>query len=551
MGNSPPSLPPNPFIARALSDCLTRAAIYFDGTLPPSKFQTRLWRLFEGSRQANEYFLATTSGIRPLPGHKIRNRYRDTWLPKPAFLVPTILESIRSLERYRNITHMVPGEADPYCAEDLRKNGGTLLTGDSDLVLYDLGPAGSVVFLHDLEIDKLPTDLTAVEVAERRRIITAMTYEQSEICRRLSLKPGHESMLSLGFEAKTGAVFTARSKLSQSNWQYLVPGRAAEYAQFISEYQNRPALEQSVPEYFKFLDPRVAEFIHDIATTPASKPLRDEDGKGPAVYLPLILDRWDLMSAWNPSMPVRQLAYNFCWGNEAARSAVVEYRRTLSKQSKGQVVEVLDGPGASEALEGILGFLGNFIDGTTGSSRSQWITVCLSLEIGYTASTDREPTALKLWQKAAKAAGRLDPSDWDAVHLVAHIQSTLYSFRMLQQVLKCRIGYLANSPALVRQVQSLEAYLSTLPPIAEYPCPPDMENLFAQLDQAGSLKALAEYTGISEPVSAGDSTEESRLRNKKQRNRDRRQEMRLGREPRKAPVKGSASANPFDVLGAA
>lgn len=510
----------------------------------------RLGRLFEGSRQANDYFLATTSGIRQLPGHKIRDRYRDSWLPKPAFLVPTILESIRSLERYRTITHMVPGEADPYCAEDLRKNGGTLLTGDSDLVLYDLGPAGSVVFLHDLEIDKLPTDLTAVEVAERRRIITATTYEQSEICRRLSLKPGQEGMLSLGFEVKSGVAYSARSKLSQSNWQYLVPGRAAEYAEFVSEYQNRPALEQSVPEYLKFLDPRVAEFILDIAA-PTSKALHDEDEKGPVVYLPLLLDRWDLMSAWNPSMPIRQLAYNFCWGNEAARSAVVEYRRTLSKQSRGQVVEVLDGSGASEALEGILGFLGNFIDGTRGLSRSQWITVCLSLEIGYTASTDREPTALKLWQKAGKAAGRLDPSDWDAVHLAAHIQGTLYSFRMLQQILQCRIGYLANDPALVRQVERLEAYLSTLPPIAEYPCPPDMATLFEQLDQAGALKALAEYTGISEPVSAGNSVEESRLRNKKQRKRDRRQEMRLDREPRKASAKGSSSANPFDVLGAA
>lgn len=471
----------------------------------------------------------------------------DNWLPKPAFVVPAVLESLRSLQRYREITHLVPGEADPFCAEDVRKNGGTLLTGDSDMVLYDLGPTGSVVFLHDLEVRKLPTEVTAVELAEGRRLVSAMTYKQSEICRRLSLKPGQEGILPLAFEIKSGMDWSAQLRAPQPSWQCLDPTRTSEYAEFTSEYQKLPPVQLPVPKYMSVLDPRISEFILEWMEMAVSGSVTLADGseKRPVVYLPPLLDRWDLLSAWSPSMPIRQMAYSLCWATETAPSAIVEYGRTLSLESKGQVVAMLTATKVSDALLGFLGFLDSFIsDGAPGANKSQWITACLSLEMGHTAAAGRESTALKLWQKASETKGRLDASDWDAVHLAAHIQGTLWSLRMLQQVLKCRVGHLVNRPDHKDYITRLEARLSTLPPVADFPCASDMGTIFTQLYESGTLKNLVEYTGIIMPTSLGESTDKGGPKGKGQKKRDKKK---LQNPQPKKP----SSANPFDALSVA
>lgn len=503
----------------------------------------RLSRLYEISSRAKLYFQATYSGIRPISGRRIKNPYVDNWLPKPAFIVPAVLEALRSSQGYREITHLVSGEADPFCAEDVKENGGTLLTGDSDMVLYDLGPTGSVVFFHDLEVMKLPNDISAVEFAEGRRLVSAVTYRQSEICQKLSLKPGQEDMLLLAFEIKSGLQFSRPSRNPQSSSRCLSPSHADEYAEFVSHYQNMPALQAVTPEYMSILDPRVSEFILEWSEMAAVGPTTLADGseKRPVVYLPQLLDRWDQLSAWNPSMPIRQLAYSLCWANEAAPSAVVEHGRTLSQKSAGQVVAMLTGPQISDTLRGSLGFLDSFVNNrTTEPTRSQWITACLSLEIGYAAEAERESTALKLWQEASKADGRLSASDWDAVHLAAHIQGSLWSLRMLQQVLKCRVGYLVNRPTHPGYVDRLEACLSTLPLVAEYPCASDMGTIFAELEQAGTLRTLAEYTGIDMP--AADEGEPKDTRPRKRDDDDKKKKQQTPQTNK------SSSGNPFDAL---
>lgn len=530
---------------------LLRGAIYFDGSLPQSKRQVRLLRLFEGSDIANQYFLSTKSGIRPIPGCRIRNQYRDDWLPKPAFIVPTVLESLRSLQKYREITHLVPGEADPYCAEDVRKNGGTILTGDSDLVLYDLGSTGGVVFFHDLDVGRLPTEVTAVEIAEGRRLVSAVTYRQSELCRRLSLQPGQEGILPLAFEVKSGSARTIEARASHSSWQYLLPARASEYAEFKSLYQDLSVPKHSIPKYMNVLDPRVSEFVLEWAHAAEAAPMTKEHDseKRPMVCLPMLVDRWDLLSTWQPSMPIRQLAYSLSWASPPTAPTIIEYGRTLSKESKGQAVDMLGEQQVREVLDGFLGFLDSFIDPAKESlTRLQWITTCLSLEIGHNAALGRESVALKLWQKASKAGGKLDARDWDAVHLTAHIQGTLWSLRMLQQVTKCRLGYLTKASSLTRYVDRLEARLCTLPPIIEFPCASEMGSIFAQLDQAGMLKVLAEYTGMEEPKSTKPSTDDREPSNMGSSKIKKKRHTKQQKQQQKPQGTKSSSANPFDAL---
>lgn len=67
--------------------------------------------------------------------------------------MPATIETIR-VSKFGAVLSLVPGEADEWCARDCRAEGGFALTSDSDLLLYDLGLHGSVVFFSDCEIGK-------------------------------------------------------------------------------------------------------------------------------------------------------------------------------------------------------------------------------------------------------------------------------------------------------------------------------------------------------------------------------------------------------------
>ncbi|MBE7179732.1 MAG: hypothetical protein INR71_00735 [Terriglobus roseus] len=77
-------------------------------------------------------------------------------LPPAPFVVPAVIEALRE-SGYRDVVRVVPGEADPYCAEDVRLHGGFVVTGDSDLLVYDLGQVGGVVFLQDFSLGTSPS----------------------------------------------------------------------------------------------------------------------------------------------------------------------------------------------------------------------------------------------------------------------------------------------------------------------------------------------------------------------------------------------------------
>ena len=74
-----------------------------------------------------------------------------TRLPKPPFLVPAVIEALRNSQDWAPLIQVVPGEADTYCAQDVRQNGGIVLTSDSDLLVQDLGADGRVSFFWDVE----------------------------------------------------------------------------------------------------------------------------------------------------------------------------------------------------------------------------------------------------------------------------------------------------------------------------------------------------------------------------------------------------------------
>ncbi|KAG6366301.1 hypothetical protein INS49_000477 [Diaporthe citri] len=508
------------------------AAIYFDGYLPASKKDVRLGRVVEQSTAFNKYFLSTKSGIardgdvRPSP----RQAYPR--IPVPAFTVPAILEALRTSERYGHLTHLVSGEADTFCADHVTREGGALLTSDSDLLLYDLGQHGSVVFLSDIEI-----------TAEQSEKPLVLTYSQHAICERLSLEPGQQAMLSLAFEMERDpyqkiAFWAAQSKKKHSASTY-----PAEYADFISEYVKGSHTRLTIPESLRSLDPRVSEFLLSWSEflptwganvgVGSAAPQNVPKTVGSIFYLPLLLDRWDHESAWGPSTWIRQLAYSFCPSTSFGELMVAEYRRTMSRQSNGQAIELLRKHEMTETAHRLLSSCKAPTNTAAGPSALRWVMFCLRQEIVHASEQGKESLVKELLRRASKSKGKLDPGSWTTVHSTAQIQGTLYSLRILYQILQCLGGPLVTTSWPQLPVAKLMECLATLPSIEDYPSITDVAGMYGRLKDAGELKDI---TGLPDPVPSGGTGRAS----------DRMKRRASKQEQRKA--RPLPSTNPFDAL---
>src|SRR5262249_10214004 len=138
---------------RTLLMPLRRKAIYFDGALPPEKLPTRMERTATNTLNARQFYQGNPRGCPADTFFSSREaavlfnvqQGRGRELPYNPFTVPTVIDAIRRSPRWANITHIVPGEADAFCAAAAAEAPRTVLTTDSDLLVYDLGES-SVVF---------------------------------------------------------------------------------------------------------------------------------------------------------------------------------------------------------------------------------------------------------------------------------------------------------------------------------------------------------------------------------------------------------------------
>jgi hypothetical protein len=448
----------------------------------------RLQRLVQKSAASNAYFLSTKSGIRHRSGAASTKAHPG--IPVPPFAVPCILEALRTSEQYGHLTHLVPEEADYSCAEHVSRKGGALLTSDSDLLLYDLGQDGSVVFLDDVEIRPEDFDLPLVQ-----------TYRQRAICKRLSIEPGQRGILSLAFEIKrnpykTIAYWTAQSKKNRSAYENPV-----EYADFISEYVRGSNSSRTMPDSSRFLDPRVSEFLLTrtaLGNTDMASASTEESPNpaGSVFYLPLLLDRWDHESAWRPSTWIRQLAYSLCPKTPSVSSMVTEYGRTMSLKSNGKAIELLSEDEMTETANRLLNACGKLTNTKAGSPHLQWAMFCLTQEITHSSEQGKQSLVKEVLQSAIKSRLRLDPGRWSTVHLLAQIQGTLYSLRILHQMLSCQGGPFVGAATKQLPVAEMLNCLSALPAVKDYPGFTDTAALFSRLQEAGDLDGLLDTAGL-------------------------------------------------------
>jgi hypothetical protein len=218
----------------------------------------------------------------------IDNSSYSRWLPKPPFLIPAVIEILKSCQTWGSLVEVVSGEADMFCAEDVRKHGGIILTGDSDLLITDLGPDGKVSFF---------TDVVEVDRPAKSEGLVACKFSLHAINDLLGLN-NVGGLPRVAFEKvkSRGSFAQALERAKNSNANGL---ESPEFQEFMQEYSMKEYLPKIHPvqSILNSLDPRISEIVIQNLVLDGNGAVPDahtaQNSRGPqtlAMFLPIMIE---------------------------------------------------------------------------------------------------------------------------------------------------------------------------------------------------------------------------------------------------------------------
>ncbi len=525
------------------------SAIYFDGYLPTSKRPERIQRLIKLSRDLTKYHSTFPTkvpwGNARLAVDATVDLFPSAWPmekkakpPPPPFLVPAVIDALRFSPKFGSLVKLVSGEADGFCAEHVRQKGGTVLTSDSDLLVYDLGESGGVVFLADIDLDMEPHRLRAPQ------------YRPADICRRLSLKTDR-GLQYLAFELSRDHHLTLEQAVEKAKRSEAVLTSPNEYLEFIEQYLSPEVVPTPGEAGIPPLDPRVSEMaLRSLRLTGAAAPTSDNilasqasNDAGLEMFLPFLLDCPSRTSAWEASKPMRQLAYGLLHSGRNSSIASVSEMRRLQSASSGSQVSVPSSADMDELGSSLLGVLSKIETGTDkvgAKSVLLWVALAIYQDIVMTMDRGKGyPLSLEVLGQDAK--GKLDICSWEFLHFLAQAQATFYSLRMLWQVLDFSRQQTGALPA---NIQKFMIFLPYLPHLETFPSAGAFAASLQKAREPECLSCLqslcAEYEDIVPLIKSIKRPQD----NKKSKKR----KAAASSEGNNAKVAKPRSNNPFDLL---
>ena len=434
-----------------------RARIFFDASLPHAKLETRRSRLARSTSKLRKVF---DSNTQQFPNYYLTSQDRELessildtgklakkYSLDPPFLVPAIVDALRS-SRYHDITHLVPAEADTFCAGYAMKHGGVVLTSDSDLLVFPI-ERGQVAFFRDIRYC-------------HGSGVQYVSYSSLKICHQLGLE-SHDSPMRLAYER----MLSPRLALSQlvKNCAGNVSD-ASGYQAFCRAYPHHiyPGDAKASCQYESHMtlwDPRVSEFILGFHKHCESG--RPDEAVN--MFLPFLIEHPYRKSAWEESSIIRELAYSvLTWDSTSENPVVIrEYRHLQSASHRGRQAHVLTYQAGAAVIQNILTAVSLIESICIRSDDKFWIYVCLILD-ALACNTEAGSARLRMRVQETQSASSLS---WEAVHLVANLQARLYSLRILHQVLSVCVKPLLRNA--VSGVENLQTILSLLPCLPQYP----------------------------------------------------------------------------------
>ncbi|KAI0135183.1 XPG domain containing-domain-containing protein [Daldinia grandis] len=458
--------------------------------------------------------------------------------PKPPFMVPAVLEALKGSKYWGPLVVVVPGEADMFCAQDIRENGGTLLTSDSDLLIQNLGVKGYVSFLWDI----VPVDPTSKESG-----MVAMKISLQDINDRLGLT-NLGGLPRVAFEKLKGWMsFEAAVQKARNSHEDTL--HSSEYQAFMDDLEVKEYISSHHPvlTMLSGLDPRISEVVIQILLLEQMEAKYTEsDGKtlrGPetlSIFLPIMVENHDKKSAWTGSTDTRQIGYGILQNLTRQRySAIIEYR-TLDPSTllTGRQIEI---PSLEETVDNCVQLV-TVLDKLTEAfpSSLQWLAFAVYQDIEWSTSEQRSPLSATLVSKLMSGPKFLEEYSWDLIHFTAQVQASLYSLRITKQILDIVVFMSQDLPAPARQLHNR---LTSLPLIGEWPTIEQISDLLSKFGDAEGLGVITDMLGIPrfEIAESSEDATESRKRQK-------RDPESLLRQRRQKDPKNSPSVNPYAIL---
>ncbi|KAI1761205.1 XPG domain containing-domain-containing protein [Hypoxylon sp. FL1150] len=528
--------------------------IYFDGYLPPSKWDVRRERLLTQSLNMKALVSSELFGSPKTPENAFSDLVKADMnltrrasrsssidkLPKPPFMVPAVLEALKASDDWGELVLVVPGEADMFCARDVRENGGTLLTTDSDLLIQDLGPHGSVSFLWDV----VPADPTSQELG-----MMACKISLNDVNCQLGITH-FGGLPRVAFEKQKGNMgFNMALQNARDSREDTL--NSLEYRTFVEELILKEYIPSDHPilSMLSGLDPRISEIVVQ-ALLLERRTISPESGtttiRGPetlSMFLPIVVENRNRKSAWTASTNVRQIAYSILQHLMPHKtSTVIEYR-TLDPSTTltGRQVEI---PSSGETENDCVKLTTAFVKLAENlpSPDMQWLAFAVYQDLEWSTSEQRSSLANALVYQATSQSKDAEGYSWDLIHFTAQFQACLYSLRMGKQILDVVRSLGHGLPAPMR---ILHDHLASLPPIQKWPT---VEHIHDMLSNFGTLEGLTIVTGVLgipniKPTELSTDPGES----KKRRRGDHDLLSRKGRKGSKI----SPSVNPYAILSQA
>lgn len=338
----------------------------------------------------------------------------------------SILEDFNDFP-WADIVVMVPGEADVECARVARLTGSAILTNDSDLLVYDLGPEGSVVILDSLDL--IRSDVRRPRDAE----IKALRLHP----RLLSDRLGVANLTRFAFELTQSPQSSLAELVLRSKNRSAEAEEDRFYREFLEEYQAiRPAANgtRCGPQSAHILDARICELMEQYEPGPSRK------GATLLMYLPILCEDHARRCAWEDGRRVRNLAYSILNLSrppsarfEAVEEVIRRGRRLVSV--RGSFMEEFD---IASELSSIHESISSVKARTPCDTNtlSFWHVVALIRMYEHDGDGERSPTPSQIGS-LLRTGCMGSHVTWADIHLTARIQSSLYSLRILKQILNC------------------------------------------------------------------------------------------------------------------
>ena len=489
--------------------------IFFDGLLPEPKQAERWQRLQNATNDVCRCRNGYPHGPWFISGYRFSDgtdtgklgqvRGRLQILPPPAFLVSSVLEILQSSE-FGFCTSTVPGEADAYCADHVRENGGIILTNDSDLLVHDLGSDGSVIFLSDITFPN----------SGKNTSLNVLQFRPKEIEKRLGLK----SMIQLALAMKEKRWFQESVQLGKS-----FSTESLEYVNFSSQFSTLPCHSKlleavrfqdcdNLLDMLRWLDARTSEFVHEsvkVLSPFGQTECAKSENLGPIpMYLPILLEDPTKATAWTCGAEIRSIGYSFL--NINARNGSVDEVGRRGTEIVKRVVPLQSLQDVSQSCNDLLESIEKHFQRHSASGVVDipiiWQTygakiVCETL----LKSGKPVPPKAEMLQLVKFEHSMMD--SWAHVHLDAQLQGALYSLRMLKQFLDVFLAAtleVTSNNNLGRLAAEVHKRLATLPPLNHLMESPvnkvetrseDLERAIEILYKSSGIKEVAETTALS------------------------------------------------------